>query len=36
MTRTIVAAFVLGVIFLSCAFAQQAPTTPTVSDHDIQ
>jgi hypothetical protein len=37
MTRNIVAAFVLGTIFfLNCAFAQQGPATPTVSDHDIQ
>jgi CHASE2 domain-containing sensor protein len=39
MTRNIVAAFVLGTIFLSCAFAQQGPATPatpTASEHDIQ
>lgn len=36
MTRNIVAAFVLGTIFLSCAFAQQGPATPSASDHDIQ
>ena len=36
MTWNIVAAFVLGTIFLSCAFAQQGPATPTASDHDIQ
>jgi len=36
MTRAILAALVLGTIFLSYAFAQQGPATSTVSDHDIQ